>query len=251
MAGVFSGEELVARWRIATSAQRMADEYAALALSLFALAGLRVDALDGVIVASVVPAARAAVAEATRQHAGIEPMVVAPPLKLGIEVRYTPPSGVGADRIANAVAAIQRYGRPAIVVDFGTGTNFDVVDAAGRYIGGAIAPGIEISVGALVASTSLLPQVPLVAPEFAVGQSTVAALQSGIIFGYAGLVDGLVGRISDELEGAPVVIATGGLASVVAPHTRSVQQVDVDLTLHGLALIYRNNQSADADSSTS
>lgn len=250
VAGVFDGDKLIARWRLATDARRMSDEYAALADSLFRVSALRPASVTGVIVAGVVPAAQSAVCEAVRLYLHIEPMIVSPQLDLGIEVRYSPPHGVGSDRIANAVAAIARYGVPAIVADFGTGTNFDVVDRAGVYVGGAIAPGLEISMAALFANTAQLPHVALVAPASAIGSRTIDALQSGIIYGYAGLVDGLVDRISDELEGHVHVIATGGLAGIIAPHTRTVQHVDLDLTLDGLALLYRRNVTNDSASST-
>ncbi|MGH2442815.1 MAG: type III pantothenate kinase, partial [Chloroflexota bacterium] len=201
-----------------------------------------------VIIAGVVPAAVSSVREAVERYLTISPLIVSPELDLGIEVRYHTPAGVGADRIANAVAARQLYGSPAIVVDFGTGTNFDVIDAAGRYAGGSIAPGLEIATAALFSSTSLLPQVPLVAPPAAIGDSTIHSLQSGIIFGYAGLVDGIVRRISKELGAAPHVIATGGLAEVVAEHAETVQHINMDLTLYGLYQIYDRNARRHADS---
>jgi type III pantothenate kinase len=246
VAGVFDGDRLVTLWRVATVPHRMADEYAAMGRSLFRLDGLRRESLDGVIVASVVPDAQAALSDAIRRYLGLEPMLVSVQLDLGIAVHHEPPTGVGADRLANAVAAVRRYGAPAIVVDFGTGTNFDIVDGNGNYTGGAIAPGLEISVAALRANTAQLPSVPLVAPERAIGRTTINALQSGIIFGYAGLVDGLVERIRRELGAQATVIATGGLAPIVAPHSRTIQTTDLDLTLFGLALIYRNNVAARA-----
>lgn len=246
VAGVFVSSRLVARWRIATDARRMPDEYGALVRSLFALADLDPAAISGVIIAGVVPAAQAAVDEAVRVHLGLEPLIVSPALDLGIEIRNQPPQGVGSDRIANAVAAIERYGVPAIVADFGTGTNFDVVDRSGAYAGGAIAPGLEISMAALFGHTAQLPHVALIAPPRAIGTTTITALQSGIIYGYAGLVDGLVERISSELEGDVQVIATGGLAAIVAPHARTVRHVDLDLTLDGLHLLYQRNVANDS-----
>jgi type III pantothenate kinase len=243
VAGVFSGDLLIAQWRLSTNSERMADEYGTLLSTLFALAGIERSSVEGAVIASVVPAAEARFCEAIRKYWRVETLIVSPRLDLGIEVLYSPPEAVGADRIANAVAAVQRYGAPAIVVDFGTGTNFDVVDPQGRYAGGSIAPGIEISLGALVAHAARLQLVPLEAPEHALGRNTIDAVQSGVIFGYAGLVDGLVGRIDEELGGGSQVIATGGLAEIVAPHTKSVQHVDLDLTLVGLRLLYERNST--------
>jgi type III pantothenate kinase len=243
VAGVFNGDRLIVQWRIATDSRRMSDEYAALGASLFRLKGLHRADIDGVVLASVVPAAQSALVEAAREYLGCLPLLVTAQLDLGIKVV---PHGTGADRIANAAAAAHRYGLPAIVVDFGTGTNFDVVDLQGAYIGGAIAPGLDIAMSALFQNTAQLPSVPLVAPPRAVGQSTVTALQSGIIYGYAGLVDGLVERITDELGGAVHVVATGGLAGIVAPHAKTVQHIDPDLTLFGLYLIFRSNRAHDS-----
>lgn len=242
--GVFEGETLRHQWRIATDSEKTADEFASLALNLFSLGGFDARSLTGAIVASVVPAALSAVTEASRRYLGLDAMIFSSRLDAGIRVSYDPPAGVGADRIANAVAAIERYGAPAIVVDFGTGTNFDVIDRDGTYIGGAIAPGIEISTAALFARTAQLPHVALVAPPSAIGTSTVTSLQSGIMYGYAGLVEGLVGRILPELGEGTHVIATGGLASVVAPYVASIEHIDVDLTLVGLRLIYERSQRA-------
>lgn len=241
VAGVFDRDVLVAQWRVATDRRRTPDEYAALASSLFRLSHIDAGNIDGAIIASVVPSALEAVRESARHYRGIEALVVSPSLDLGIQVRYQPSTAVGADRIANAVAAVERYGCPAIVVDFGTGTNFDVIDAGGVYIGGAIAPGLEISTHALFANTAQLPSVALVPPRSAIGNSTIASLQSGILFGYAGLVDGIVARIQRELGVHAHVIATGGLAGTVASLVESVEHVDLDLTLAGLRMIYVTN----------
>lgn len=242
VAGVYEGEVLVAQWRLATDVHRMPDEYGALALSLFRLSGVNPGKIGGAVVAGVVPEAQTAVLEAIERFLGVRPLIVSAHLDLGIPVRYSPPGAVGADRLANAVAAVAGYGAPAVVVDFGTGTNFDVVDPGGAYAGGAIAPGLEVSMAALFSHTAQLPHVPLLAPEQAIGTSTIAALQSGIVYGYAGLVDGLVGRLSRELGHGVHVIATGGLASVIAPHAASVTHIDLDLTLAGLKLIYERNR---------
>jgi type III pantothenate kinase len=241
VAGVFDGEDLITRWRIATDSRRMPAEYAVLFRSLFDLRSLPLRGVQGAVLAGVVPGAQSFVADAVRELWQVNPVVVRADMDLGIEVRA---HGAGADRLANAVAALETYGAPAIVVDFGTGTNFDVVSADGAYVGGAIAPGLEISEEALFARTAQLPHVPLVSPPSAIGDSTVTALQSGIVFGYAGLVDGLVERIDRELGGGANVIATGGLAEVIAPHAHTVQRIDLDLTLVGLRLLYLR-QAAD------
>lgn len=242
VAGVYDADQLIVHWRFSTDQRRMADEYGALTASLFQLADLDTGRVRGAVVAGVVPGAQSEVLEAIERYLGVRPLIVSADLDLGIEVHYATPHSVGADRLANAVAAVDSFGAPAIVVDFGTGTNFDVVDLHGAYIGGAIAPGLEISMNALFSRAAQLPQVPLRPPDRAVGTSTLTALQSGIVFGYAGLVDGLVRRLSAELEGDAHVVATGGLASVVAPHAATVQHIDPDLTLSGLRLIYERNR---------
>jgi type III pantothenate kinase len=248
VAGAFSDGELVRHWRLSTDTRRMADEYTVILASLFRQATIDPEEFEGAIVSSVVPAVLAAICEALRIAWNLEPVVVSLDLDTGIEVHYSPQRGVGADRIANAVAAAHKYGTPAIVVDFGTATTFDCIAADGSYSGGAIAPGLEISEEALIANTAQLPHVPLEAPERSIGTTTIASLQSGILFGYAGLVDGLVGRISEEL-GAAHVIATGGLATVIAPHTRTIKYVDTNLTLYGLQLLYARNVTGVGSSS--
>jgi type III pantothenate kinase len=241
VAGVFAGDALVARWRLTTEARRTSDEYAVLLQSLFQASDVNSDALDGVIIASVVPAAQETLRHALEQYWHLEAMTVSHHLDIGIPVCYNPTTAVGADRLANAVAAIALYGTPAVVVDFGTATTFDVISARGEYLGGAIAPGLEISEDALLSRTAQLPRISLQAPPAAIGTSTVTSLQSGILFGYAGLVDGLVERIASELSDDVHVIATGGLATTVSPLSSRVQHVDVDLTLVGLRLIHERN----------
>jgi type III pantothenate kinase len=174
--------------------------------------------------------------------AGAELLVLGPGVPTGVPIRYDDPREVGPDRIANAVAARERHGAPAVVVDFGTSTNFDVVNAAGEFAGGVLAPGVEISMDALFARAARLPRVPFVAPERVISQTTVAALQSGLVYGFAGQVDAVVRRITEELgaDGVPVV-ATGGLADLIAPHSTSITVVDQELTLHGLRLVWEKN----------
>jgi type III pantothenate kinase len=242
VAGVFAGDALIARWRLTTEARRTSDEYAVLLRSLFQAAQVDGDGVDDVIIASVVPASLETLKQALEQYWHLEAMTVSHELDFGLSVRYNPPNAVGADRLANAIAAIALYGTPAIVVDFGTATTFDVISSRGEYLGGAIAPGLEVSEDALLSRTAQLPKVSLQPPSSAIGTSTVTSLQSGILFGYAGLVDGLVHRISAELGNDVHVIATGGLATTVSPLAESVQHIDVDLTLVGLRLIYERNR---------
>jgi type III pantothenate kinase len=242
VAGMFSGETLIARWRLTTEARRTSDEYAVLLQSLFRASQVDGDVLDDVIIASVVPVAQETLRESLEQYWHVEPMIASHHLDFGIPVRYDPSTAVGADRIANAVAAIAGYGTPAVVVDFGTATTFDVISSEGEYLGGAIAPGLEISQDALLARTAQLPHFSLQPPPTAIGTSTVTSLQSGTLFGYAGLVDGLVERIAGELGGHVHVIATGGLAATVSPLSTKVEHVDVDLTLVGLRLIHERNK---------
>jgi type III pantothenate kinase len=246
VAGVFAGDTLVAHWRFATDHRRTADEFGALLDTVLRMCHVQREEIDAVVICSVVPAVLAMVQEALGKYWHQSAMVISPELDLGIEIRYTPAQAVGADRIANAVAALGRYGAPAIVVDFGTTTNFDVVSPDGAYIGGVIAPGLEISEEALYQNTAQLRRAPLVPPPTAIGSSTAGALQSGILFGYAGLVDGLVERIQAELGSHASVIATGGLAPTVAPLSRTVEHIDTFLTLYGLFLLYEQNRS-DAD----
>src|SRR3989440_11207007 len=227
--GLFEGEKLGEQFRVGTNRSHTGDE-----LAVLLRAFLDVEALDGIVLcASVPPLVREYEAFADR-WAGAELLVLGPGVPTGVPIRYDDPREVGADRIANAVAARERHGAPAVVVDFGTSTNFDVVNAEGEFAGGVLAPGVEVSMDALFARAARLPRVPFVAPERVISQTTVAALQSGLVYGFAGQVDAIVDRIRDEL-GAPdaSVVATGGLAELIAPHTRTITVVDQELTLQG------------------
>jgi type III pantothenate kinase len=237
--GLYDGGTLAKRWRLATEPQRTGDE-----LGIFLGGLLELSSLDGICIASTVPTLIRSYEELAAQ-VGATLLVLGPGTRTGIAVRYDDPREVGPDRIANAIAARERYGAPSIVVDFGTSTNFDVVSAAGEYVGGVLAPGIEVSMNALFERAARLVKVDFVAPETAIGKTTESALRSGLVYGFAGQVDGIVERIRAELE-APdaVVVATGGLAELIVPHTRTVGEIDPFLTLEGLRLVWELNQMA-------
>ncbi len=240
---VFDGETVRADWRIGTVVRRTGDEYAGLLISLMAERGLRLSDIDGIVISSVVPAAVDALTRFSRKHLRIEsPMVLTAEMDLGIKVNYHPKADVGADRIANAIAAHAKYGGKVIVVDLGTGTTLDAVSEECEYLGGAIAPGIQISMEALFAKAAKLRGVTLIAPDKAIGNTTSGSLQSGIIFGFAGMVDALVDKFQAEMGGGAKVVATGGLADVIADHSRTIECCDELLTLEGLRIIYGRAQ---------
>jgi type III pantothenate kinase len=239
--GVFRDEDLAWRWRMATVPSRTADELALLFGGFLEQHGLSFDRnVTGVVVSSVVPGATQALREMVRRYFGFPPVIVEPGVKTGVAVLIDNPKEVGADRIVNSLAAYIRFGGPALVVDFGTATTFDCVSERGEYVGGAIAPGIQVAAEALFEHTARLPLVELVAPRSAIGKSTVEAVQSGLILGYAAMVDGMVERIAKEL-GQPTVIATGGLAPVVIPESKTIDHHEPWLTLEGLRLVFERN----------
>lgn len=240
--GVFDGVRLRASWRIHTRTAATADEYGVLIAGMFAGAGLEPALIDGVALASVVPPLTPSFAELARRMFRRRPLVVDAGVKTGVKVRYDSPRDVGADRICNAAAACRYYGAPACIIDFGTGTTFDAINAAGEYVGGAIAPGLEIALQALAGHTARLPRVELRPPPAAIGRNTVHAMQSGLVFGYVALVEGMVARFRAELGPDLRVIGTGGLAEVIAAETDAVQQVDPWITLKGLRIVYQLNQ---------
>ncbi|HEY3106169.1 MAG TPA: type III pantothenate kinase [Gaiellaceae bacterium] len=240
--GLFEGENLVEHWRIATESERTGDELAALYSDLLRLRGRSFEDVSGVCLSSVVPLLLRAYEDLVQRHIKAPLLVLGPGTRTGLPILYDDPREVGPDRIANAVAARERYGAPCIVVDFGTSTNFDAVSAEGEYVGGVLAPGIEISMEALFARAARLTKVDFVEPEAVIGKTTVASLQSGLVYGFAGQVDGIVEHMRAELGDTAPAIATGGLAELIAPHSKTIEKVDPLLTLDGLRLVWDRNR---------
>lgn len=241
--GLYAGETLGPRWRIATDHQRMPDEYGLQFVGMFNQAGIEIDKLTGICLASVVPPLTGYIVEACRNYLHKDPLVVDAGVKTGVRVLYEDPKAVGADRIVDAAAVQQLYGGPACVVDFGTGTTFDAITAEGDYLGGAIAPGIGIAAEALFSRAAKLMRVDLQRPPGPIGRNTTHAMQSGLLFGYVGLVEGMIARFRAELGEDMKVIATGGLAEIVARETDVLQIIAPWLTLDGLRIIWGLNQA--------
>jgi type III pantothenate kinase len=240
--GVYDGEVLGPRWRLATEHNRMSDEYGIMLVNLFQHAGVARDAIHGIALASVVPPLTSTFQQACEKYLGRQPLVVDAGVKTGVRVKYDDPKGVGADRVVDAAAVQKLYGGPACIVDLGTGTTFDAISAEGDYLGGAIAPGLGIAADALFQRTAKLPKVDLVRPPTAIGRNTVHAIQSGLIFGYVGLVEGMVARFRSELGPSMKVIATGGLANILAEETRVFDVIAPWLTLDGLKIVWELNR---------
>jgi len=242
--GVFDKEKVKATWRIATGVHRMWDEYAIILINLLATQTLKLSQIDGVVMCSVVPPIGHVWEEMSKRYIGMEPLVVGAGVKTGVRIALDNPREVGADRVVHAAAAHHLYGGPCIIIDMGTATTFDVVSKEGDHLGGAIAPGIIIATEALTARTSALPRIDLVRPKRAIGKSTVAAMQSGIVFGYVGLIEGIVKRIKEEFGSPMKVIATGGNAALIARETKIIDIVEEDLILVGLRVIWEMNKSS-------
>jgi type III pantothenate kinase len=244
--GVFRGTTLEHSWRLATIRERTADEIGLLIEGLFANGHVEHWQIDGIILGSVVPPLTSTMRWMAKRYFGLSAMTIEPGLETGMPILYDNPSEVGADRIVNAVAAYEKFGRvagvPMIVLDFGTATTFDAVTAKGEYLGGAICPGVQISADALFQRAARLPRIDVRKPATVVGRTTVGAMESGLFYGYVGMVEGLIRRMTDELGGRAICVATGGLAEVIAPETALIQHVDDDLTLHGLRIVWERNR---------
>lgn len=240
--GVYEGKELKHHWRMETYRHKTEDEYAMQVKSLFSHVGLRFEEVTGIIISSVVPPVMFPLEQMCQKYFNLKPLIVGPGIKTGLNIQYENPREVGADRIVNAVAAIEAYGSPLIIVDFGTATTYCYVNENGGYMGGAIAPGIGISMEALFSRASKLPRIELARPDDVVGKNTISAMQSGIIYGYVGQVEGIVARLKEQSKVEPKVIATGGMADLIASETPVIDIVDNFLTLKGLYLIYERNK---------
>jgi type III pantothenate kinase len=242
--GVYDGEAFKHHWRIETYRNRTGDEYGMVIKSLFDYVGLSFSDIKGIIISSVVPPIMASLERMCQNYFHVKPLIVGPGTKTGLNIKSDNPREVGADRIVNAVAAIDEYGSPLIIVDFGTATTYCYINENKQYIGGAIAPGIGISTEALYTKASKLPRIEIARPESVIGKNTVAAMQSGVLFGYVGQVQEVVKRMKAESKTNPTVIATGGLAQLIADESTCIDIVDPYLTLKGLLLIYHRNMES-------
>jgi len=239
--GVYSEDSLVHTWRVSTGRDKTEDEYGMVLLSLLEGSGVEVAEINGAVIACVVPPVTPVLEKTISKYLGLDPLVVGPGVKTGINIKYENPKEVGPDRIAHAVAAVKKYGPPLIIIDFGTATTFDAISAKGEYLGGVIAPGIQTALEALFEKAARLPRIELSRPRRAIGKTSAESMQSGMIYGFAGMVDGLVRRLSREMGSQPFVVATGDSADMVARETESIKAVEPFLALEGLRLIYEMN----------
>lgn len=242
--GIYREERLLQDWRVSTDRSRTPDEYALLIRGLFRLADIDFADIDAIIISSVVPTLTGVLEKLCRRYFSREPQVVGPDTKTGMPILYDNPREVGADRIVNSVAAFEKHRCPLVIIDFGTATTFDVVNRQGEYCGGAIAPGLMISTEALFKKASRLPRIDVMKPPAIIARNTVNSMQAGVFFGYVGLVDGIVQRMKQESGESPRVIATGGLAGLIAPESQTIDEVDEYLTLEGLRLLYQRNRES-------
>jgi len=240
--GVYNDDKLVNHWRLSTAIQKTVDEYAILLNSLLYFEKIKLNEIDSAIISCVVPPLLIPFEILCRKYVFIKPIIVEPGIKTGMPIQYENPQEVGADRIVNAVAGYEKFKKSLIIVDFGTATTFDYITPKGDYMGGAIAPGIMISLEALFERASKLPRVELIRPKTIIGKNTVHAMQAGITYGYVSLVDGIVNKMKEEVKTNPYVIATGGLASMVYKESNTVDEVDEFLTLKGLKILYDKNK---------
>jgi len=240
--GIFDGEKLIRDWRLSTDKSRTADEYGILVYHLFRFADLSFTDVSAIIISSVVPPLTGILERLAKQYFNLTPYVVGPGIKTGMPIHYDNPKEVGADRIVNAIGGFEKHRQALIIVDFGTATTFDYVNKKGEYCGGAIAPGLMISMDALFERASKLPRVEIVRPPTIIAKNTVNSMQAGIFYGYVGLVDGIVQRMLADGKESAKVIATGGLASLIAPESKTIEEVDDFLTLDGLRIIYQRNK---------
>ena len=242
--GVFDGKNIIQHWKIRSEREKTSDEYEIILLNLLSLAGLEVESINSVIISSVVPPLTPVFESMSQDLLKVKPLVVGPGLKTGMSILYENPQEVGADRVVASVAAYEKYGGPAIVVDFGTATTFDAISKNGEYLGGAIAPGIQIAAEALYLKTAKLPRIEIKKPKNAVGRTTVTSMQSGLYFGYIGLISNIIKEISKELGEGISIVATGSFASQIYPDIEAIEYLEPFLVLEGLRIIHDRNKAA-------